>query len=61
MGILSSLSIDIEQLVEDGYSDEYIAKAVDTELPLIQFIINYFREHGSFDKKPKVKTNIKKK
>lgn len=59
MGILSSLSIDIEQLVEEGYSDEYIAKAVDTELPLIQFIINYFREQGVCETKPKVK--IKKK
>ena len=59
MGILSSLSIDIEQLVEEGYSDLYIAKAVDMDLSLIQFIINYFREQGTVDTKPKVK--IKKK
>lgn len=61
MGILSSLSIDIEELVQLGYTDEYIAKAVDEELPVIQFIINYFREQKNSEQPLKIKIKSKTK
>lgn len=44
MGILKTVSIDIEVLVEQGFSDDYIAKSVGMDKSLIQYIIEYFRK-----------------
>ncbi len=52
MGILSSISNDIEDLVVDGYNDGYISLSVDMDLIIIQPIINYFRDkHKIYVKK----------
>lgn len=44
MGILKTVSIDIEVLVEQGFSDDYIAKSVGMDKSLIQYLIEYFRK-----------------
>lgn len=44
MGILKSVSLDIEDLIEQGFSDDYIAKSVGMDKNIIQYIIEYFRK-----------------
>lgn len=44
MGIMSALTQDIKELVEYGYDDEYIARAVDMDLNVIEYFVNYFRK-----------------
>jgi hypothetical protein len=44
MGILKPISDDIEKLIDFGYTDREISIAVDTDLSLIQHIINFFRQ-----------------
>ncbi len=44
MGILKSVSLDIEDLIEQGFSDDYIAKSVGMDKSIIQYIIEYFRK-----------------
>ena len=48
MGILSSISNDIECLVLDGYNDNYISLSVGVDLKIIQPIINYYRNKHNF-------------
>lgn len=57
MGILTVISTDIESLVKEGFPDEYIAKSVDMDLSLIEYIINHFRKQYSKENKspPKIK------
>ena len=43
MGILSSVSTDIEDLVLDGYDDDYIALSIGIDKVVIQPFINHFR------------------
>lgn len=51
MGILSTVSVDIEQLVKIGYTDDEIAKAVGMDINIIKFVIDYIRKN--LEKKPK--------
>jgi len=55
VGIFSAIAIDIEELVLNGYNDEYISKSVGVELILIQPIVSYFRNKHNikFDRNKK--------
>lgn len=41
MGILSVIKSDVEQLVKQGYDNNYISKSVGVEQSLIDYIIRY--------------------
>lgn len=45
MGMYSVLSGDIKELVNIGYDDKYIAKAIDIDLNKIKDFIEYIRTH----------------
>lgn len=45
MGILSSIRLDVEDLVKEGYPDDYIAKSVGIDKTILQHIIDYVRQN----------------
>lgn len=55
MGILSSVSTDIEDLVLDGYDDDYIALSIGIDKVVIQPFINHFRYKHNIHLEPKKK------
>lgn len=44
MGILSAVRNDVEDLVKEGFTDQYIAKSVGIESNVLKYMINFFRE-----------------
>lgn len=44
MGILSVVKDDVEQLVNEGFSNEYIFKSVGMDKSIIEYIINYVKD-----------------
>ena len=57
MGILSSVSTDIEDLVLNGFDDSYIEKSVGLDRIIIQPFINYFRDKHNIHLNSIKKTN----
>mgnify|MGYP006286340731 CR=1 FL=1 len=47
MGILSVVKSDVEELVKNGYDNDYISKSVGIELSLIEHIIKYVTEQNT--------------
>lgn len=44
MGILSAVKNDVEDLVREGFTDQYITKSVGIESNVLKYMINFFRE-----------------
>lgn len=44
MGILSAVKNDVEDLVKEGFTDQYITKSVGIESNVLKYMINFFRE-----------------
>lgn len=44
MGILSAVKNDVEDLVKEGFTDQYITKSVGIESSVLKYMINFFRE-----------------
>jgi len=43
MGILQAIAVDIENLIQEGYTDREIAVSVGMDRNIIQNVIDYFR------------------
>ena len=56
MGILKAISSDIEELVNEGFSDDYIEKSVGIDRCAIQYVIDYFRNEKKLSTKEKINT-----
>ena len=44
MGILKAISNDVEELILQGYSDDYIERSVGVDKSTIQYMIDYLRK-----------------
>ena len=56
LGILKAISSDIEELVNEGFSDDYIEKSVGIDRCAIQYVIDYFRNEKKLSTKEKINT-----
>jgi hypothetical protein len=53
LGILSVVRSDVEELVKEGFSNDYISKSVGIERNVIEYIIRYVREQQT-KKSPRI-------
>lgn len=56
MGILKAISNDVEELILQGYSDDYIERSVGVDKSTIQYMLSYLRKElktkeGNINKK----------
>ena len=49
MGILSVVKTDVEKLVKEGCSNEYISKSVGYDLNIIEYIVSYIRKESTIN------------
>lgn len=60
MGILSVIKTDVEQLVKEGCSNEYISKSVGYDLNMIEYIVSYVKKELSSSKELNKKKETKR-
>lgn len=46
MSTLKDISLDIQEMIESGYSDEEISKSIGTEMMFSRNIISYIRDQS---------------
>lgn len=56
MGILKAIAVDIENLIQEGYTDREIAVSVGMDRNIIQNVIDYFR--CEYEKYPEISKKI---
>jgi hypothetical protein len=56
MGILKAIAVDIENLIQEGYTDREIAVSVGMDRNIIQNVIDYFRYE--YEKYPEISKKI---